>query len=300
MALTESSQNRLWCLQHLQKGYYEEQRWCHLGSDHPHSKLFSPATQEAPLMSWPWRGWDEEASSTQSFIPHYWTEAEMTTVGDKDHRMVIWCHLGTSRPLRIQRKIVSSFQVFGNYRLALLLLNLLPLYHLFPWLLTLHITVCRCTCFSCPHHKGTLLPKVMCFAHSVPLGRCWEGSLTLGTVILLAFPVFPFLVLNSLDVGHGPGFFSLDTHKGLDDSKSSGIHLLVPSWTRAFSPLRLPFLSRPTEELLWGSNIRCAPVKQCAVLWFRYRWSALRDSRVDISSPLTVVEIWEWKFNRFW
>lgn len=199
-------------------------------------------------MSWPWRGWDEEASSTQSFSPHYWTEAEMATVGDKDHRMVIWCHLGTSGPLRIQRETFWSFQVFGNYQLPLLLLNPLPLDHLFPWLLTLHLTVCRCTCFSCPHQKGALLPKVMCFTHSVPLGRCWEGSLTSGCSHLVGLSCF--LIFNSLDVGHGPGFFSLDTHKGLGDSKSSGIHLLVPSWTKASSPPRLPFLSRATEELL--------------------------------------------------
>lgn len=62
---------------------------------------------------------------------------------------------GTYRPLRTQRKTFGPSQVFGNYQLAPLLLNILPLGPLFGWLLTLHITDGRCICFLYPQHRGS-------------------------------------------------------------------------------------------------------------------------------------------------
>lgn len=187
MAYTESSQKRLSCLQHLQKRHYEERRWYCLGSDHPHSKLFPPSFQEAPIMleGLRWRG-QLHLVFQLSLLDRSWNDN-----GDKSNRMVIWCHLGTCRSFGTQRKIFGPSQIFGNYQLAPLLLTSLPLGHLFPWLLILHITVGRCICFLCLHHKDALLPTVMCFTHSAPLGRCWEGSLTSGCSHLVGFSCFP-------------------------------------------------------------------------------------------------------------
>lgn len=198
------------------------------------------------LPSWNYPGGAAMKKPTPLSIPffQYSIEVEIVVMTSS----LIWCLLKTSRHFSIQRKKNWPFSdFFDSHLLAPLLLNLLPLGHLFPWLLALHITVGRYTHFSCLRHKRALLSNVMGFAYTVPLERPWEGGLTsewrnlVGLLCSISCP-------QPLDIGHGPGFFSLDTRETLNpaDSKASRTHLLVSSWTKVFFSTKTS-LSRATE-----------------------------------------------------